>query len=80
MERGSVPSAHHADRLRVPDERQGQEGHGVSADAGQRPHHRRQPHPAVPPRRRLLSDSQSICVSHLTASSTAAQPSAPPSL
>lgn len=59
MDRGSVPSAHHADRLRVSDERQGQKGHGVPADAGQRPHHCEQPHPAVPPRRRLLSDGRS---------------------
>lgn len=56
VERRPVSSPHHADRLRVSDERQSQESHGVSANAGQRPHHRHEPHPAVPPRRRLLPD------------------------
>lgn len=62
VERRPVPSPHHADGLCLSDERQGQEGHGVCADAGQRPHHRHQPPAAVPPRRCLLSDGPSGCV------------------
>ena len=56
MERGPVPTADDPHRLRGHDERQGQEGNGLPAHAGQRAHHRQLPEPAVPPRRGLLPD------------------------
>lgn len=58
VERGVVPSPHHAHRVRRHDERHGQKVHGLPADAGQRPHDRHGPVAAVPPRRRLLPDGQ----------------------
>ena len=58
VERGLVPSPHHAHRVRRHDERQGQKVHGLPADAGQRPDDSHGPVAAVPPRRRLLPDGQ----------------------
>lgn len=54
MERGSLPPAHHAHRLCGHDERQGQEGDGLPAHAGQCSHHSHLPEPAAPPGRGLL--------------------------
>lgn len=58
VERGAVPSAHHAHGLRHHDERQSQEVHGLPADAGLRPDHSHGRVAAVPPRRRLLPNGQ----------------------
>lgn len=58
MERGSVPAPHHAHRVRHHDDRQGQEVHGVPADAGQRPHHSHGRVAAISSGCRLLPDGQ----------------------
>ena len=58
VERGVVPSPHHAHRVRRHDERHGQKVNGLPADAGQRPDDSHGPVAAVPPRCRLLPDGQ----------------------